>query len=99
MTFKNKIVLFDLDGCLAEGESFTPQECEAASVSKAGLAKYLKVWDEARFVVIYTARRDECMPATIRWLRNNHIPYHAISNLKAPTDVYIDDKAINIKDL
>jgi len=50
-------------------------------------------------IIIYTARRDELLPATLQWLRKHNVRYHSISNLKCPADLYVlDDKCINVDD-
>jgi uncharacterized HAD superfamily protein len=41
-------------------------------------------------VIIYTARRDELISPTLIWLKKHNVPYHAISNIKMPADVYYD---------
>lgn len=47
------------------------------------------------FVVIYTARQDDLIYETIKWLKRHDVPFHAISNIKMPADLYLDDKSIN----
>lgn len=88
----------DLDGCLCIGTAWTPEECLTIEANPDVLA-WLKEIHLRHFVVIYTARRDALVPATLEWLRKNNIPYSAFSNQKMPADIYIDDKAHNVVDL
>jgi hypothetical protein len=96
---KDNIVLFDIDGCLCEGECWTVEECLNAKPIEENIKKYNDIYLTAKFTIIYTARKDELIPATLEWLRRNNIRWHAFSNLKSPASLYFDDKAINIKDL
>ncbi len=92
-----KVFLVDCDGTLTKSVCFTPEECENAEPRQDVIDKVNSlgcVW-----VIIYTARRDELIPATIRWLRKHNVRYHAISNIKIPSCVgYIDDNAIPVED-
>lgn len=87
-----------LDGTLCVEECWTIEQCLAATLRPEMAEKILALYQK-NFVVIYTARRDENIPATLEWLRRNNIRYHAITNLKAAADVYIDDKAIRPEEL
>lgn len=94
MNLKNKIIAMDMDGTLCKEVCWTPEEALRATPNK----DVVRLCDELHrnnFVVIYTARRDELIPATLEWLRLNHVHFQAISNRKMPADVYYDDKAFN----
>jgi len=87
-----------MDGTLCQGECFNEE-----AVLKAKPVQEMIDWvneiSKTNFVVIYTARRDFLLPATLRWLRVNSVSFQAISNNKTPCDLLIDDRAINPKDL
>jgi len=93
-----RIILVDLDGTLTHDICWTPKDCLNARPNKKAIDK---IWEcfKGDFLVIYTARKDKLIPATLRWLRESNVYFNAISNIKAPADIYIDDKCINIKDL
>jgi uncharacterized HAD superfamily protein len=90
-----KVLLVDMDNTLTIGTCWTPEDCLNAEPRQEVIDKVnslINVW-----VIVYTARRDEMIPATIQWLRKHNVRYHAISNIKIPACVgYVDDKSIPI---
>lgn len=94
MSLKDKVIGVDLDGTLSMDHCWTPEECLRAKVN-GNIADWVHEMYQKNFIVIYTARRDENIPATLEWLRRNNIRYHAISNNKTPLDVLVDDVAIH----
>jgi len=88
----HNIICVDLDGTLCNEVCFTPKEAENATLNKKN-AKIVEEYYLNDYVIIYTARKDELISPTLKWLRKNNIRYHAISNLKIPASVYFDDKA------
>jgi len=89
-----KIILVDLDGTLCKGESFTPEDCLKAKP----IAKNIKKVNDlhlTNYIIIYTARRDALLPATLEWLRRNNVQYQAISNKKASAHIYVDNRSIH----
>lgn len=92
-----KILAVDIDGTLTDAVCFTPDQCRAARVGKVGFEVIRRIEQERRnhLIVIYTARKDHLIQATISWLRKNNIPFDAISNNKMPADIYIDDRSEN----
>ena len=93
-SLKDKVVGIDLDGTLSLDHCWTPEECLAAKPNMK-MVEFVKEKYQTSFIVIYTARRDENIPATLEWLRRNNIRYHAFSNQKTPLDFLIDDTAIH----
>lgn len=88
-----QICLIDVDGTLTKETCFTPQEClNATPVEK--VIKKVNEWAITHLVIIYTARKDNLIPATLTWLRKNGVEFHAISNHKIPGDIYLDNKAM-----
>ncbi len=92
-----KVILVDMDGTLSQGVSWTPADCKKAKPIEKMIKKVNQVY-LTNFIIIYTARRDELIPATLEWLRRNNVRYHAISNLKCGAEIYIDDKMMSIDD-
>lgn len=86
-----------MDGTLTIETCWTIKEALQATPNKKIIDKVNKL-SENNFIIIYTARRDFMMSATTTWLKKHDVIYHAISNLKIPSDWYVDDKAITPKD-
>ncbi len=93
-----RILLVDVDQTLTNEVCYTETECLNATPKKNIVQKVAQLYEED-FIVIYTARRDHLIPATLEWLRRNNIRWHAFSNLKIPGAGYIDDLAIHIDDI
>ena len=92
----SKVILIDMDGTLTYEVCYTEEECLCATPRKDVIARVNEI-AKKYFVVIWTARVDNLIPATLRWLRINEVRFQAISNNKTPTDVgYVDDKCITI---
>jgi len=99
MTRKDiKIVAIDLDGTLCEGEVFVPEQVMSAVPIKKRI-ETVNALHKKNFIIIYTARRDELIPETLKWLKKHNVRFHAFSNNKMPADVYYDDHAINATEL
>lgn len=94
---RSKLICVDMDGTLCDTEEWTIEGCRLAQPRQPIIDATNRAYME-NFVVIYTARRDELMPITLEWLRRNNVRYHAISNQKIPTDIYVDDKMISLKE-
>jgi hypothetical protein len=95
---QKKIIAVDCDNTLTNEICYTPEECLKATPKDSVIEKIAKLYNY-NFVIIYTARRDNLIPSTLEWLRRNNIRYHALSNLKIPSDYYIDDLAIALTDI
>ena len=95
---KPKIIAVDMDGYLCKEVCWNEADCLTATPDEDKVNRINKL-HLANFIVIYTARRDDLLPNTIRWLKKNGINYHAISNNKMPADCYLDDKMALIEDL
>lgn len=74
---------WDLDETLCEGEHYTPEQCLGAVPIDESVEK-LRDRFEHSIVIIYTARRNHLMSATVEWLAKHNIPWHFISNKKVP---------------
>jgi hypothetical protein len=84
------IYAVDLDGHLCS-TAWTPEECLTAKPNLKRIKNLHECYLKG-IVIIYTARRDELISNTLIWLKRNLVPYHAISNIKMPADIYIDVK-------
>ncbi len=93
-----KVICIDIDGTLTKEVCWCPNQCLEAEPNQEMIDKVNSL-GHVYWVILYTARADELIPATLKWLRQNSVRYHAISNNKIPTDVgYVDDKNISIED-
>lgn len=91
-----EIFCIDLDGTLTQDSCWTPEQVLHARPVQAMVDKVNEL-AQFHFIVIYTARRDALIEATLAWLRKIGLRYHAISNLKIPTSYYVDDKNLSIE--
>ena len=98
MKYRGKVILVDLDNTLCIGEAWTAKECISMLPNTKVKNKVNRLY-QTNFIVIYTARRDKLIPATLQWLRQNNVMYHAISNIKVPADIYCEDKSIRPEEL
>ena len=96
LQIKSDIINMDLDGTLTKEVCWTPSECLKAAPNLKEIALVNKL-HEKKFIIIYTARRDFLIEASLTWLRKHNVRFHAISNNKIP-GYYIDDNCISIKD-
>jgi uncharacterized HAD superfamily protein len=92
-----KVILVDLDGTLCTGICWTAKDCGKAIPRQDIIDRVNRLYRE-NFIVIFTARRDHLIPATLKWLRMNNVQFHAFSNFKCTGDCYIDDKAVKPED-
>jgi len=93
-----KVICIDIDGTLTKEVCWCPNQCLEAEPNQEMIDKVNSL-GHVYWVILYTARADELIPVTLKWLRKHSVRYHAISNNKIPTDVgYVDDKSITIKD-
>lgn len=93
-----KVVLFDLDGTLTKETCWTEEECLNATPNEE-MVKIERKIAKDHFVIIWTARKDDLLSASVKWLRKHDIPFQAISNNKTSCDIAIDDKTYNTKDV
>ncbi len=90
---EDDIVAIDMDGTTTKGVCWEEKDCEKAKLTR--FSKKIKSFYDKSFVVIWTARKDKLIPATLKHLRENNIPFHAISTEKMVATLYIDDKTYN----
>ena len=92
-----KIYAIDIDRTLCLETCYTPEECLNATPNMK-MVKKIKEIGLREHIVIYTARQDHLIPATLKWLRKHDIYHFGICNDKRPYTVYVDDKAMNVKE-
>jgi uncharacterized HAD superfamily protein len=87
------IIAVDIDGTLTKDVCWDVTDCLSATVDDRIAAKVREAYRD-NWIVMYTARRDHLIPATLRWLRQHNIPFHSFSNNKIPANQYVDDGAV-----
>lgn len=90
---KPYVVGIDLDGTLCKGEAWTEEEVLNAEPNTE-LIKMVNEKFRHCLIIIWTARSDELIPASLKWLRKHGVNFRAISNLKMGADLYVDDKTL-----
>lgn len=81
----------DLDGTLCHGKSWrNPKECLKARPMWKRINEVNNLY-KTHFIIIYTARQNYLISATLEWLDKHNVHYHAISNKKIHFDHIIDD--------
>lgn len=94
---RGQVLLWDMDNTLCKGISWTPEDCLRAEPNLENIEK-VNALSKNHFIIIYTARRDENIPATLEWLRRNNIRFHAISNTKIG-GLYVDSENLRPSDV
>ena len=93
------LILFDIDGCLFQGESWTEEDCLNAKPIPENIEKCNILASTGYIVILYTARRPHLREATEKALYLSNVRYHALRMDKCPASLYIDDKAIRPEEL
>ena len=99
------IYCFDLDGTLVtqtQDENGKMHYSDALPIFQC-IQKLRNLYEEGHHIIIQTARGSgsgkNYEDLTRQQLEEFNIPYHALNIGKKPSaDIYIDDKAINVKD-
>lgn len=95
---KGKVILVDLDGVLCKGECWEPEQCLEADPIQDNIHKVNRL-SQGNFICIWTARCDNLMTATFKWLKENGVMFDSISNKKPGGSFYIDDKSTDFERL
>jgi uncharacterized HAD superfamily protein len=93
-----QVIGVDMDGVLCTGDCYDEVSVVNA-LPRIPIIDKINELSKTNFIVIWTARRDHLIPATLKWLRMNGVTFHAISNNKTPCDTYIDDRAMRPEEL
>jgi len=93
-----KNIAIDVDETLCDGIAWTPEDCLRMKPIKKNKDIVNQLY-QRNFIIIYTARRDELIKNTIKWLKQNGIMFHAISNNKIPAYYYVDDRSISFNEI
>ena len=91
----SKMYCIDMDGTLTKKVCWTPEECLEAEPRQEVIDRVNSLKNS--WIIIFTARTDELIPASIKWLRKHNVKYHGITNQKIPASYYVDDKNLSIE--
>ena len=90
---------FDIDGTLC---SNTEGKYDAAEPNREMIAEVNRLYSEGHTIVMHTARGSttglDWRDLTERQLGDWGVKYHALHMGKPTADLYVDDKAINVRD-
>ena len=93
----DKLIAIDMDGVICHGEFWGEGEPEPNT------EMIKKIWEwykKGAHIIIYTGRQPKYYKETQSWLIKHEVPFHGIAmQQKIGADLYLDDKALNIKDI
>lgn len=93
----DKLICVDLDWTLCDWEFRGKWE---PTPIQDRIDKINKLYTKGAHIIIYTARATEWFTETYSWLIKHRVKFHWIAMCQKPwADLYIDDKALNIKDV
>lgn len=87
-------LLVDFDGTLTEDVAWTPKECMDCKPSVDDIMAINELY-KTKLIIIYTARPDYLYEASVKWLRNNGVKFHAVNFGSKVPGVQYDRDAIN----
>lgn len=94
----SKPVYVDIDGTMTmECEGFGEKIYRSRTPRQDIIDAVNKLYDDGKFIVVWTSRFEEDRKVTMRWLKENRIKYHKLVMDKPQYDLLIDDKAISPK--
>lgn len=88
------IIHVDLDCTLTLETCWTPEDCLNAEPNPQ-MIRAINALATNNVVIIYTARQDHLLEASVKWLRKVGVRFDAISNNKQASCCYIDDRSFN----
>lgn len=93
------VYCFDIDGTLC---SNTEGDYERAQPWPEAIARVNALYDAKHKILLFTARGSttgiDWRPTTERQMKEWGVRYHELYLGKPSADVYVDDKAVNVKD-
>lgn len=93
----NKTYAFDLDFTLCTEEKTF--ERSLAKPIQANIDIANELYGKGHTIIIFTARGWAEYKMTEHWLNNNKVSYHQLICGKPLYDVFVDDRAMNVKDI
>lgn len=91
----DKLICVDLDNTITTSDGWNLDNIQP---NQAMIDKMLVWFKKGAHIIIYTARPGAVYPQTMGWLIAHKVPFHGIAmQIKPGADLYIDDKALNSK--
>ncbi len=90
---KRRVYNIDFDGTLTDGTSY-----ENLVPNLGMINKVRKLYFTGSIIIIWSARLWESASDIAGWCITYKVPFHGLMLGKGGTDLYIDDKAINVND-
>lgn len=92
-----KLIAVDFDQTLTNEGRFWKNE---PILPNLNMVKWInEKYKQGHIIIIHTARPWSIAKETIAWLIKYDIRYHGVNFEKMSADIYVDDKAINVKDI
>lgn len=88
----------DLDGTLSE-EMNNWREYKDAPPIPDNIAKINELFENGNKIIIYTARHQEDLDVTMKWLKDNGVKFHKLVCGKLRADFYIDENSLRMENL
>src|SRR5579884_3638809 len=92
-----KTYVFDLDGTLCDERKTFEKILAAPKLDVIAIVN--KLFDTGHHIIIYTARSWAEYKTTEYWLQQNNVRYNQLMCGKPIYDVWIDDRALNVKNI
>lgn len=84
--------VIDIDGTLTlevDGHDY-----ESRTPDKVAIGNICKLWEEGHHIILHSSRFSEDQGKTVRWLRENGVPFDRLVLGKPCASVYIDDRSL-----
>jgi hypothetical protein len=92
-----RIIAVDIDHTVAQGE-WWHEDREAKPIQEV-LDKVNQLYWNKNTIIYHTARHPKYYELTKAWLIKHGAFFHALEMGKLTADVYLDDRALNVKDI
>jgi hydroxymethylpyrimidine pyrophosphatase-like HAD family hydrolase len=93
----SKTFVFDVDGTLCEERKTFEKFFAAPKQDVIDIAN--KLFDAGHRIIVYTGRSWAEYTITEHWLKEHNVKYHMLMCGKVYYDHWIDDRAINVKNV
>ena len=92
-----EIIMVDFDGTLTAGGRFWTNDLILPNHKMIDWTN--NQYRKGNVIIIFTARPYEVMRDTVAWLIKYGVKYHGINMDKPGAQMYVDDKALNPRDI
>ena len=90
----------DIDGVLTEEtEGYGDTVYARRTANNARCDAIAELYRTGNIIILHTARHQEDLHVTQKWLKEHSVPYHQLIFGKPKADIYIDDKMVPMEEL